>query len=271
MIKLTVLAENREGKICKGEEGLSLYINRDNDELLIDTGCGDLYLENALKMDIDINSIKNVVITHGHNDHSGGVVYLPKGKVIYMHPSCYKKRYSIRRKIETGFPVAKNIVDIMHNVIESKEPILIYNDMYFLGEIPMTIVHEKDGNFATMLDQELTQIDYTEDDTGVAIKTNNGLVVITGCGHRGICNTIEHAKKVSNETRLYAVFGGLHLRSLEKQKEMIDHTINYFKNHNLKYLFLGHCVNDDVIDYFKKSLPDTKIVNIYAGMNFELI
>ena len=270
MIEFKVLAENRSSNTCLSEEGLSLYINRDNDELLMDTGCSNLYLDNARKLGVDLDKVKNVVISHGHNDHSGGIRYLANNKTIYLHPSIYKKRYSMRRKIETGFPISREYMIENYNVIESKEAISIYYNIYFLGEIPMITSHEKDGNFATMLDSELTEVDYTEDDTGIAIKCESGLVVITGCGQRRICNTIEHAKKVTGENKLYAVFGGLHLRNLEKQKEMIDCTIEYFKKNNLKYLFLGHCVSDEVIEYFKKNLEDSEIISIYSGMSYKL-
>ena len=106
-----------------------------------------------------------------------------------------------------------------HDVLLSREAVEFYEDMYFLGEIPMVVNFEMDGNFSTTLDEGLTAVDYTEDDSGIAIKTEQGLVIMTGCGHRGICNTIEQAKKVTGEERIYAVLGGFHLRDLEKKKD----------------------------------------------------
>ena len=134
----------------------------------------------------------------------------------------------------------------------------------------MTVDFEGGGNFATMLDEELTQKDVTEDDSGVAITTQQGLFVMTGCGHRGICNVIEHAKKVTGQTKVYAAFGGFHLRDLVKQKEKIDKTIEYFKQNYIKLIFLGHCITDEVIKYFKKNLKGIKIKKLRTGKKFKL-
>ena len=167
-------------------------------------------------------------------------------------------------------PLSQEQLHAKHNVVESVVPVEFLPGCYFLGEIPMLVDFEMDGNFSTTLDEELTQTDFTEDDSGIAIKTSQGLFVMTGCGHRGVCNTIEHAKKVTGENKIYGVFGGFHLRKLEKQKDKIDKTIEYLKQNNISVLYLGHCVTDEVIDYFEQSLKDVKIIRLAAGMEFEL-
>ena len=118
-----------------------------------------------------------------------------------MHPSAYKRRWSIRRNEFAGFPLTEGELKIKHDVITSTKPIQFFNNCYFLGEIPMIVVFEQKGNFSTTLDEQLTKIEPTEDDYGIAITTNNGLFIMTGCGHRGICNVIEQAKKLHNKTR----------------------------------------------------------------------
>ena len=270
MIRFNIISENRETELFHGEAGLSIVIDVDDYRFLLDTGYSDLYIINAMKLGIDLDKIDTAIITHGHADHSGGVAYLPKGKTIIMHPSCLKKRWSIRRKIPMGFPLEKEALSKVHTLITTTKPLEFKENIFFLGEIPMIVEHEKNGNFSTMLDEDLKEIDYTEDDSGIAIKTEKGLVIITGCGHRGICNTIEHAKKVTGESKVYAVLGGLHLRNLDKQKDMIDNTIKYFKENDIKVLYLGHCVSDEVIGYFKEHLNNIEIVSLYSGGIFEL-
>ena len=94
--------------------------------------------------------------------------------------------------------------------------------------------------------------------------------IMNGCGHRGVCNTIEHAKRITGEDKIFGVFGGFHLRKLSKQKDKIDKTIEYLKQNSIRELYLGHCVTDEVIDYFEQSLKDVKIIKLAAGKEFEL-
>ena len=158
-----------------------------------------------------------------------------------------------------------------HNVVITKEAYEFYPDCYFLGEIPMIVDFEKNGNFSTTLDKELTQKDLTEDDSGIAIKTEKGLFIMTGCGHRGVCNTIQKAKQVTGQDKVYGVLGGFHLRNLEKQKDIIDQTINFLKENQVKVLYLGHCVKDDVIDYFEQNLTNTQIIRLASGKEFSVL
>lgn len=207
---------------------------------------------------------------HGHSDHTNGVPYLNTGKTIIMHPAGFKDRYSIRKKEYAGFPISVEEVRKNHQLILSKDSLEVFPGIYFLGEIPMNVDFEADGNFATTLDDEYSKIDPTEDDSGIAIKTENGLVIFTGCGHRGICNTIEKAMSITNEKRVYAVLGGFHLRDLEKHKDKIDLTIMYFKKVGVENLYLGHCVTDSVIDYFEKNMDNCQIHRLYSGASFKI-
>lgn len=265
-----ILSENRDNGCFLGEGGLSIYLEVNGNSFLLDTGYSSLFLENSKKLNIDIDAVDTVVLTHGHSDHTNGVPFLSSGKNIIMHPAGFKERYSKRKKVFVGFPMSELELREKHNLLLTRNPIEFIKDVYFLGEIPMIVDFEMDGNFSTTLDSEFTQIDYTEDDSGVAIKTEKGLVIMTGCGHRGICNTIEHAKRVTGESRVYAVLGGFHLRNLEKQKGKIDKTIKYFLDNNIKHIYLGHCVTDEVIDYFRDNVIDIEIHSLAAGKFFNV-
>ena len=270
MIKLNILSENRDNCNFKGESGLSVLIEAFNNSFLFDTGYSNLFIENAKLLNINLNNVNTVVLSHGHSDHTNGVQYLSNGKTIILHPQCFKDRWSIRKQEFVGFKINEQQLKQNHNVVLTTAPTKIFNNCYFLGEIPMIIDFESNGNSSTTLDSNLTQTDHTEDDSGVAITTKQGLVIFTGCGHRGVCNTIEHAKNITGQSTVYAIFGGFHLRKLEKQKKIIDKTIDYIKNNNIKIVYLGHCVTDDVIDYMEQHLPFTQIIRIAAGKQFEL-
>ncbi|MBE5757623.1 MAG: MBL fold metallo-hydrolase [Clostridiales bacterium] len=265
MISLRILSENRDNGQFKGEGGLSVLVEAFGNMFLLDTGYSNLFLHNANLLGVDLSKINVVVLTHGHSDHTNGIPYLDDGKSIILHPASFKDRWSIRKKEYVGLPMSEEKLKEKHNVFTTKDPVEFFPNCYFLGEIPMVVDFEKNGNFSTTLDEQLTQKDFTEDDSGVAINTEQGLVVMTGCGHRGVCNTIEHAKNVTGQKKIYAVFGGFHLRNLIKQKDVIDSTIEYFKQNDIKELYLGHCVTDEVIDYIEQNLPNVKITRLSAG------
>lgn len=270
MVKFTILSENRDNGEIKGEGGLSVVVDVNDKRFLLDTGYSNLFLKNAEILGVNIDDIQTLVLTHGHADHTNGVPYLNDGKTIVMHPAGFKARYSVRKQEYAGFPISEEELRNKHNVVTSTDPVQLSNEIFFIGEVPMVVDFENKGNFSTTLDEDYLIVDQTEDDSGVAIKTENGLVVMTGCGHRGVCNTIERAKEITGEKRVYAAFGGFHLRKLEKQKDVIDKTIEYFKNCGIKHLYLGHCVTDEVIDYIATKLPGVEIHRLQAGKEFEL-
>lgn len=103
-------------------------------------------------------------------------------------------------------------------------------------------------------------------DSGLVIKTNLGLIVISGCAHSGICNTIEYAKKVTGENRALAVIGGFHLKEIDEQTVK---TIDYMKKNNVNLLYLAHCTSDKVCEHFMEMLPE--ITNIIkTGNTYEI-
>ena len=270
MVKLTILSENRDNGNFKGEPGLSVLVETDAGKFLFDTGNSDLFMKNAKLLGINLNKIENVVLSPGHSDHTTGLIHLQERKTIIMHPESFRPRWSNRRQEFAGCPVSAEDLMKNHNLILTREPTLIQEDAIYLGEIPMVTEHESNGNIATSLDESLTIPDPTEDDSGVAIKTDKGLFVMTGCGHRGVCNTVKHAQNVTGEEKVYAVLGGFHFRSLKNQKDMIDETIKYFKKIGVKKLYLGHCNTDPVIDYMQAKLPNVRIYRLGAGKEFEL-
>ena len=270
MITLKILSENRDNCEFKGESGLSVLVGVNDYKFLLDTGYSDLFLKNASLMGIDLSKVKTLVLTHGHSDHTNGIAYLNDRKNIIVHPAAYKDRWSIRKKEYVGLPMSEVELKARHNVQDSVTAVEFLPNCYFLGEVPMIVDFEMGGNFSTTLDEALTVKDYTEDDSGIAIKTEKGLFIMTGCGHRGVCNTIEHAKKVTGQNEVYGVFGGFHLRKLDKNKEVVDKTIQYLKDNNVKVLYLGHCVTDDVIEYMEQQLESVEVVRLAAGKEFKL-
>lgn len=270
MLNVVVLSENHSNCSLKGEPGLSLFVNFNGYKFLFDTGASDLFIQNAKKLGIDVEDVDNVVISHGHSDHTNGIKFLQMEKRIIAHPAIFKERYSMKERQYAGFPMSEKALRSKHNVFLTSEPNEFTPNIWFLGEIPMTVDFEKNGYYSTTLDDEYRIQDKTEDDSGIVFVTPKGLIVFTGCGHKGICNTIEYAKKVTGKSQVYAVLGGFHLKNLEAKKPVIDQTIDYLKRNRIRNLYLGHCIDDDVINYMQEKMPSAKINRLAVGKMFDI-
>ena len=225
-MQITILTENvighKNAKTCLAEWGLSLFIQFNKVNILFDTGHTDIYKRNAKALGIDLTKTDYIVLSHNHWDHTGGLRFhnFTDMKKLITHPDVFKKLPENQAtKIKKDF-----------NIITSKESLEFSKNIFYLGEIPRTNNFES-GKYNN--DQML-------DDSAIAIKTNKGTIIITGCSHSGICNICDYAKKISGQN-LYAVIGGFHL--FEEEKYAVEKTIEYFKREQPKLLAPMHCVD----------------------------
>ena len=141
-------------------------------------------------------------------------------------------------------------------LITTKKPYNISDNITYLGEIEKTTDFEKGKNLP-MIDENGEVYSHL-DDSGIAIKLHNSIIVISGCAHSGICNTVEYAKKITKCNNVLAVMGGFHLKEIDEQAKK---TIKYMKDNNIKHILVAHCTSDTVCTEFKKELPnETEIV-----------
>lgn len=234
-VEITVLNDNRPGRKLLAEHGLSYHIMADGKRILLDTGSSDVYLKNAAKLGLDLKKVDVIVLSHGHWDHGDGLQFM-KGKTLITHPESFKKRYHKKQdKSYVGLCMTKNQMQEKYTLQLSREPVYITPNVIFLGQIP------HNNNFeaqTTAFEDEHGKDDFITDDSAIAIKTENGLVVISGCAHAGICNTIDYAKQVSGMQKVWAVMGGFHLK---KSDDLTLNTIHYIKQLNIQHVIPTHC------------------------------
>ena len=239
-MKLTVLCDNNTfiDQYYLGEPALCFYIETENDRILFDTGYSDVFMKNAKKMGIDLDRVNKIVLSHGHNDHTGGLVHYLKEKrnvEVIAHPDVF-----IHREDETGVissPLTLEEVGEKCDLHLTKEPYEVSRNLIYLGEIPVGCGFEKRipiGKTDKGVD------DYIMDDSALVYQGTEGIFIITGCSHSGICNIIEYARKVTSTDKVTGVIGGFHLL---QEGERLNRTVDYLKKQNIKELYPCHCVS----------------------------
>ena len=232
-MKLTVLNDNAPGDVCNSEHGLSYLVEADK-TILFDTGSSDLFLKNAALLNINIDKVDTVVLSHGHWDHGNGLVHL-KNKNLITHPDSFQKKYRKRDHSYIGLPLTHIEASEKFNLITTKKPYQISEQITFLSEIPRLNSFEAK---TTSFELDNGTEDFVPDDSALVVKTEKGLVIVSGCAHSGICNTIDYAMNITNINTVYGVIGGFHLKKNDIQTQK---TIDYFKNLNIKAIYPSHC------------------------------
>ena len=227
------LLENYFENNCKiNETAKSLYLHRNTVNYKISK------IEEIL--DINLDDIDTVVLSHGHYDHAGGIkdfIESRDDKInIICHPLAFNKKKSGNTNM--GAPYTKEEIIKLANVKFSDKPVKMSKNITYLGQIPDTIDFENRKLMGQIeIDGEYKN-DYIIDDSALLYETQDGIYIITGCSHSGICNIIEYAKKVSKKDNVLGIIGGTHLQEINNQ---LYKTIDYFKANNIKELYPCHC------------------------------
>lgn len=253
-MKLTVLVDNNTmiDRYFHGEPGVSYFIECDHGKYLFDTGYSEIFLHNAAKMNINLLALDAVIISHGHNDHTWGL-----GGLVKLYSEAKSEGYGCKKPAVIAHPDAffdKNVdgIDVgsmlsvhqlkkLFSVNLAKEPLWLTKKLVFLGEIERNNSFEARTPIGKTLRNDVWEDDFVLDDSAMVYMSENGLVVITGCSHAGICNIVEYAKKVCNESRVYDVIGGFHL--LEPSRHKLNSTIEYLERCQPHAIYAGHCTD----------------------------
>ncbi|MFA6809190.1 MAG: MBL fold metallo-hydrolase [Eubacteriales bacterium] len=243
----TILSNNHDfnDRYFLAEPGLSFHIKDGEKTILFDTGHTDVFLQNAQKMNIDLSCLDYVVLSHGHIDHTGGLNSLisyneevHNKPILVAHPDCFlPKRDPGWGYI--GSKLTENNLSEKFDMKLSKDPLWLTDNLVFLGEIERKNNFENQNPLGKVTKDEIEEDDFQFDDSAIVYKSKDGLVVISGCSHVGICNIIEQAKKVCKDNRILEVIGGLHL--INPTEIHLNSTLNYFKEISPKIVHPCHC------------------------------
>lgn len=262
-MKLHVLIDNHTyiDQYYLGEPGFCCYMEVEDHKILFDVGYSDAFLQNAEKMGIDMNKVDIVVLSHSHNDHTGGLVDFfhdeRKDVTIVAHPDVFHQIYDSEELISS--PMLREEVEAFASMHLSSKPFKLTNRLWFLGEIPQIVDFEERVPIGQSANGTL---DYTMDDSALAYEGEDGLYIITGCSHAGICNICEYAKEVSGHRHIQGILGGFHLFHVN---DRVKKTVAYFQKNHIEELYPCHCTSFAVRAYINNVIPVHEV-----GVNLEL-
>ncbi|WP_347488814.1 MBL fold metallo-hydrolase [Desulfoscipio sp. XC116] len=252
-VRLTTLCENTvAGLGCIGEWGLSILVEAGDKTVLLDTGLSDSMLRNAMALNVDLSKVNKILISHGHADHTGGLRFLlqrlRRRVEIYAHPEIWDKKYTClplpgsgeKMYRHIGMPYCREELEGLGAVfMESSEPVWLNEYMVATGEVPLVTSFEKVDDNMFIRAEEGFVPDTLPDDQALVVKTDRGLVVVLGCAHRGMVNTLMHAQKITGIEKIYAVVGGTHL--FRAQREQLDRSMAALRKLGVERIGVSHC------------------------------
>jgi len=248
---LTIVTENTvlgKGDALYGEHGFSLFLERPDARLLFDTGpAGVATLHNGPRLGIDFRAADGIVLSHGHADHTGGLLgvlrAMGKPVPVYGHPAIFSDRYSRRANGQityAGMPYKREALEGLGATFDlSGEFREIAPGIHLTGEVPRRRAFETgDADLFVRRDGALVR-DPLADDQSLIVETARGLLLILGCCHAGLVNTLDHVQEVFPGRPIQAVVGGTHLGFAPA--EQLRQTAAVLKRLGIRQVGLSHC------------------------------
>jgi len=256
--KITVLSSMLAGNARAGigEWGFAAVLEVDGQRLLIDTGeRPETVLRNAAELKVDLSSITDLVITHNHSDHTGGLltlrrelskrnpkalsrVHVPKG-IFYPRPGPDGREGNGLLPLKTQYEATGG------TFVEHAGPAALMRGVTLLGPVPRTYPERNWSMSGRVQTPDGLIEDTVPEDTSLIVDTSDGLVVLSGCGHAGMINTMEYARKVVRAGPIHAAVGGFHLFAATDAN--LEWTAGKLREFGLRHLLGAHCTGIEAV------------------------
>ena len=284
-VKVTALIDNTthyEGPIL-AENGISLLVEAEGEYLkgriLFDTGLtGRSLINNCNVLGVDLGEVDAIVLSHNHYDHTGGLLEalkkISKPLPVIMHPDIFKPKYAIlprlgiKKLTYTGPPFKKEDIEANGGlIVPSRSPVSIVEGVTTTGEIERVTEFEEVEGFYVVEDGTFRRDNIPDDQALVVKMCDGGIVILIGCGHSGVVNTVLHSLKITGVNHVNALIGGFHL--IDASDLRIEKTISELKKVKLKMIAPMHCTGFRAKKKISEDLPE-RFKEIYCGESIEV-
>jgi 7,8-dihydropterin-6-yl-methyl-4-(beta-D-ribofuranosyl)aminobenzene 5'-phosphate synthase len=259
--QITILIDNEAREGLASEHGFSLWLEADNRHILFDTGQGGTIARNAEALGIDLGLADSIVLSHGHYDHSGGlseILQHARKADLYCHPGSVSPRYSVRngtsrtiRMPSTSMVALDRLPQNQLHWIQHRH--FLTERIGLTGPIPRKSDFEDTGG-PFFLDRKGQRADPIDDDLALWVRTDKGLVVIVGCAHAGLVNTLRHVQHCTDNMPIRAVIGGFHL--LNATPRRLERTIMALRQFSPDFIVPCHCTGEMAVAALRDAFGD---------------
>ncbi|MGA9378896.1 MAG: MBL fold metallo-hydrolase [Phormidium sp.] len=269
--RLTVLVENTaSGRGLLGEHGLSYLIEAGDYRLLFDTGQGWVLKHNAKQLGISLQNLDAVVLSHGHYDHAGGLMAVLDDDChatkLFLHPSALQSKFSNRGDIGSPIQDQATLEKQFSQLIWTDKPTEIIPGVYVTGTIPRVHpLEDTGGNF--WQDSQHEQVDLLLDDQALFLDAPEGLVVVLGCAHAGVINTLNYITQLTGKEKIYGVIGGMHL--LNASRERLQVTAETLTKYEVQLIGANHCTGMTATAFLWHQLAE-RCISCHVGTRLDL-
>lgn len=275
-VLITLLVDNEAASSLEAEHGFSAWIEAGDQRILFDTGQAFALARNARALGVDLAEASALVLSHGHFDHTGGLpdfLDINFTAPLWFGQGLSAQRFSCHndmplRDIGIGDVAKRALSDLSaHRRVELLASCYLAPGVGIGVPIPRLTSYEDTGG-PFFLDCDRLCPDTLPDDLSMWFETEEGLVILTGCCHAGIVNTINFVRQTSGVERVSGIIGGLHL--LNASPERLEQTLQFVAACSPDFVIPCHCTGSHAKKRFKEVLGEARVCCGYAGMQQEI-
>ena len=264
-----------------GEWGFAALVEADGNRILYDTGARPTtVLQNARELKIDLSGVRDVILSHNHADHTGGLVTLRRelsrenpGALMRAHVApgiFYSRPDGHGGEANTTIAARREYEALGGTIVEHAKPAEIFPGVWLTGPVPRVYPERNWSVSGNVVTPSGAVEDTIPEDQALVFNTERGLVMLTGCGHAGIVNILDYARHIVRPAPVYAAIGGFHLFAADDAK--LDWTAAKLHDMGLQHMLGAHCTGLHTVYYLKDKLglPRQKCLVGAVGAVFTL-